>query len=380
MQRSLKDPSLPAVLNADSPTAIPWDADANDRPAWIDRGRIPCLDGLRALSIALVVGEHLLLAGGFRPSNAFGDLLGHLGSIGVDVFFAISGFLITTLLLREWRREHSVSLKGFYIRRFLRIMPAAIVFLLAVAVFQLLGRVELSGRNWLHVVTYTVNFDPAPAWSTGHLWSLSIEEHFYLLWPLALVVLRPRVAAMLALAWLLCVPIVRLAALLYPQGLGDYELWTPLRIDSISAGCLLAVLVNKKRFRDLARTSEPMAMALMASMAVLIVASFLVGAEIEAYGVTIDPLVRAVCIAILLWLSIAHYRSAWGRLLELKPLVMVGVLSYSLYLWQQPFMSPDSAPGIGAKLLALALTVGCAVASYRFVERPFLTLKNRDKH
>ncbi len=359
------------------PQASPVADSAAARPSWIDRGRIPALDGLRAVSIVLVVGEHFTLANGFRPASAFGLLLGHLGSIGVDIFFTISGFLITTLLLREWHRNDSISLRAFYIRRFLRIMPAALVFLMVIAALQVTGLVELSTRNWLHALTYTVNFDPAPAWEVGHLWSLSIEEHFYLLWPLALLLLKPRAAGTLAFVWLVVSPVLRLVVLLFHrQDMGDYELWTPLRIDSISAGCLLAVLSHDERFRRLATLGESTALLLVGTLPFIIAGSYLLGTRIDAYGVVVEPSVRALCIALLVWLSINHYRSSWGRLLESKPFVMTGLLSYSLYLWQQPFTKPDGG-GVLENTLGMVVAVACAIASYKLVERPFLRLKDR---
>src|SRR5215217_5812276 len=92
------------------------------RPAWLDRGRIPTLDGLRALSIALVFLEHGSDATGYHAPGILRRLVGTIGAVGVDVFFAISGFLITLLLLRELDRTKAISLRGFYVRRFLRLM------------------------------------------------------------------------------------------------------------------------------------------------------------------------------------------------------------------------------------------------------------------
>jgi len=377
----LADAAVPPVLAHPTLAVDPQgDVEATDRPAWLDQGRIPCLDGLRALSIGLVVAAHLTLASGFRPSGALGAVVRGLGAIGVDIFFTISGFLITTLLLREWRRRSSISLKAFYIRRFLRIMPAAIAFLIAVFSLHINGQLDLSGRNWLHVLTYTVNFDPAPAWETWHLWSLSIEEHFYVLWPLALVMLGPRAAGVLAFVWLLCGPFLRLVVLqAHPQNMGDYVLWTPLRIDCISAGCLLALLSLSTTFRQRTAMSEPAAMTLVGSTIIMIAISSVVGDEIYGYSVTLDPSVRAACIAALVWASVNHHGSLWGRLLESKPFVVIGLLSYSLYLWQQPFLKPNSVASVGDAVIALALTLLCAVASYKLIEQPFLRMKEGAK-
>src|SRR6476660_10002524 len=136
--------------------------------------RIPSLDGLRAISIAAVVVGHLSKA---QHSTA---LWGAYGNTGVRIFFVISGFLITKLMLTEHDRTSDISLRDFYIRRAYRILPAALVFI-AVAVV-----IDWKEMRWLHVgaaVFYLADYDLAAPWIFGHLWSLSVEEQFYLLWP-----------------------------------------------------------------------------------------------------------------------------------------------------------------------------------------------------
>jgi peptidoglycan/LPS O-acetylase OafA/YrhL len=365
----------PAAL-APAQDALPLEG-TDARPAWLDRGRIPVLDGLRALSIALVFLEHGSDATGYHAPGILRRLLGTIGALGVDVFFAISGFLITLLLVREFRRTQRISLRGFYVRRFLRLMPAAIVFLLTVFVMQLLGRTALDGRNWLHVLTYTVNFDARPAWITGHLWSLSIEEQFYMLWPLALVLLGPWRAGAGAALWLAGAPVLRFVMLrLHPHDMGRFDNWTPIRVDCIAAGCLLALVAWSDEFRRRTRTSSAGSIGVVAGAIVLLFASFLLGLRVAVYGVTIGHSVRALCIVALIWYSINYAGSAWGRLLELRPFVFVGVLSYSLYLWQQPFLAPHGVRWVSSPLWGLVLAVSVAVLSYVFVERPFLRLKD----
>jgi peptidoglycan/LPS O-acetylase OafA/YrhL len=140
--------------------------------------RIPSLDGLRAISIALVVFSHMVQWKHIAPTYLAG-----YGLFGVFVFFVLSGYLITNLLLREHERTATVNLKKFYIRRAFRILPAAFVFL---AVTTILFRHEI---HWYHVAAaafYFANMDPSRPFILWHLWSLSVEEQFYLLWPFAL--------------------------------------------------------------------------------------------------------------------------------------------------------------------------------------------------
>src|SRR5262249_35170954 len=141
-------------------------------PAWLRGGRIPSLDGMRALAILMVLFSHVHFPGdGWGPLNT---LKGRAGFLGVQVFFVLSGFLITTLALREIDRTGRLSLRGFYLRRALRILPAYLTYLAVVAGLQFAGQAALSARSWLALGTYTVNFLPAPIpMEAAHVWSLS---------------------------------------------------------------------------------------------------------------------------------------------------------------------------------------------------------------
>ena len=153
---------------------------------------LPSLNGLRAISILLVITSHLQIQYAIFPRNLPTYLfpiryLFEDGHLGVSVFFIISGFLITTLLLNEEDSYKSVSLKKFYIRRTLRIFPAYYTLLLFYFILQSLGYINLPKYSWLSSLTYTKYFNWYLDWYTAHCWSLSIEEHFYLVWPLLFI-------------------------------------------------------------------------------------------------------------------------------------------------------------------------------------------------
>src|ERR1051326_4168606 len=140
------------------------------RAAWI-----PGLDGLRGLSIALVFAGHLGGGRGFLPADVmrhFGDL----ANLGVRVFFVISGFLITGLLIRETEAKGRISLGEFYYRRTFRILPAFYTFLAAAAIAQALGVISLKSGALVHAATFTTHYHHDRAWWLGHIWSLSVEE------------------------------------------------------------------------------------------------------------------------------------------------------------------------------------------------------------
>src|SRR6185295_707232 len=143
--------------------------DAVQRPA---TGRIPTLDGIRAVAFAFVLCAHTL-GTGILPMTSRVHVF---GDIGVRTFFVLSGFLITTLLLRERARFGAISLRGFYLRRALRIFPAFYTFLAVVIVLRAAGLATASDRDLVFAGTYTMNFHADRAWHVGHLWSLSVEE------------------------------------------------------------------------------------------------------------------------------------------------------------------------------------------------------------
>ena len=153
--------------------------------------RLPSLDGLRAISIFLVLLGH---AGGTHGLVRLDLGIGDYAHLGVVVFFVISGFLITRLLLSEHAKKGQVSLQRFYTRRALRLFPASYTYIACITLLWLSGILHLEPRDLWHAVTYTVNYLPGRTWQVGHLWSLSVEEQFYLLFPVLLILLcRPKV-------------------------------------------------------------------------------------------------------------------------------------------------------------------------------------------
>ena len=197
--------------------------------------RIPSLDGLRAISITLVILSHLV-----KWKHISLDVLGSYGALGIHVFFVLSGYLITNLLLREYERTSTINLREFYIRRAYRIFPAAFVFLVVVIV---LYRHEMRWYHAAAALLYVANMDVTRPWIFGHLWSLSIEEQFYLLWPFALKKWQSRKTAIL-----LCVMIVTPS---FWTGLYGFRVHNglveslPAFADQLAIGCLLAIFAPR---------------------------------------------------------------------------------------------------------------------------------------
>jgi len=340
-----------------------------------DRGRIPSLDGLRAVSIALVLYGHLESGHGFVQGKLTA-WLGDVAHLGVTVFFVISGFLITSLLKSERERTQKISLKNFYLRRALRIFPAFYVFILALILASAVGWIHLSGTDLAVALTYTVNYYPDRSWNIGHLWSLSIEEQFYLLWPFAFVLLGERRALIAAAIAFLAGPLVRVAmAVLFAHdsALRDLEIF-PAMADSIAIGCALALL--RPRLIAQAWYVRMTASAWLAP--ILLSMIFLINSQLRHPVVDLFgwPIVL-LAIAILVEASTRHADSWAGRFLNCRPVVFVGVLSYSLYLWQQPFLNRHLDAPFTRFPLNLALAIGAALLSYFLIERPLIGVRRR---
>ncbi len=315
--------------------------------------RIPSLDGLRAISIVLVVAGH------WAELRYHSDVAGAFANLGVRIFFIISGYLITTLLLKERARTSTIGLREFYVRRAYRILPAAFVFMLvAFAIFW-------HQLRWYHMAAaafYLTNFDFGHPWFLGHLWSLSVEEQFYFLWPGALKAWhRHRVKLLIGVVAF--APVYRV--LCHLAGLhGRADETFPAVADILAVGCLAAIFAP--RVPKFKRT--------WAALMILPVA--LVPVYLGLLHFHITPLLLLVLwpgmhlsIACLL-LHVVHEPYGW---LNLRPVVWLGKISYSLYLWQQLFVFGQHARPWYFVFLAL----GVASASYCLVELPLLRVRER---
>ena len=348
---------------------------AGDLPSWLARGQVPSLNGLRAVSIILVILAHTASRPGL-PLPARVLEVARWGRAGVDMFFVISGFLITLLLLRELKDTRTICLRSFYLRRGLRILPAYAAFLLATWGFTAIGFVQLQPRDWLAAVTYSVNLLPRFSWGIGHVWSLSVEEHFYLLWPFLLVLLRPRRALLLASACVVLTPLMRFIVWRWFSDYLNGEYCTLTRVDGIAVGCCLALLASSPVFRARMRALEknPLAASLLVLSVLLL--SKVVSSHWQTYYVLCDKSMNALSFGALLWIYTHNFTGTIGRLLNCRVLVFVGVLSYSLYLWQQPFLNPHSDSWLARWPMNLCFVLLLAVTSYLLVERPFLRIKD----
>ncbi|HIA54316.1 MAG TPA: acyltransferase [Candidatus Melainabacteria bacterium] len=341
---------------------------------WLQSGRIPRLDGLRGIAIILVLLAHSHSTTGFQPDIPVVRTILGMGTVGVDLFFVISGFLITTLMLREVERHGSLNLRAFYVRRSLRIFPAYFTYLFFLFLLQTIGRVDLSSTDWITALTYIVNFNADRPWEIGHIWSLSIEEHFYLLWPMLFCLVGHRSAARSCAIVIVLVCLLRCVLVVVPYDLTIDLKWTFLRIDTIAFGCLLACVVRKDSWRkvldNIIHFRWTGALLLMALIVALVIPDFS-----WRLSIAVATCLKSISLTGLVWLAVRWNDSRIGSFLQMRWLERIGVMSYSIYLWQQLFLHPHDSSFVQTFPQNVLLAVFVGFLSYRLVETPFLKAK-----
>jgi peptidoglycan/LPS O-acetylase OafA/YrhL len=343
-------------------------------------GRLPSLDGLRAISILLVLIGHGSATLRFHPGAA--TILGYIGAgrLGVSTFFVISGFLITTLLAHEQRSTETINLKNFYIRRAFRIFPAFYVYWLVALSLTLLGFIHLPRIELISSAIYVWNYVPRKIdnWFLGHTWSLSVEEQFYLLWPLILKVSGPKRGKWMALLVIVLAPFLRVASyFLFPPVRPLIGMMLPTRADSLMIGSLLALLAqDKAQMELLARAVRswwiPAATVCFVAIDTVLCERFR-GAYLLPFGFSAQNLVLVVLVAHVVF----YDKTRLGRVLNNSVVVHVGAISYSLYLWQQLFLTSKNTTFTGIFPLNIVCAFIAAELSYKFIEKPFLSWRKR---
>ncbi len=341
---------------------------------------IPALDGIRAVSIAIVFAAHAgashIIPGGF----------------GVTIFFFLSGFLISTLLRREFARDGSISFKNFYVRRVLRIFPpfyGALVFAsLMVVAGMLPGKLDLLGVGLLaaHVGNYAQIFWLEETFlppGTAVYWSLAVEEHYYLSFPfIALFLLRK------GNRWLTAAVLVTLALgiLLWRiylvndgASIPRTYLASDTRIDSILWGCVLGLTLNPVMDPPL-KLHRIVEIVTLFACAVVLLLCFLY--RDQAFRQTYRYTLQGVALFPIFYLVVINSERAVFRWLDWRPIRYIGTLSYTLYLvhhvilYSGEYLFPN-LHRVSRGLAAGALSVGLAALSYHYLEQPLTNLRKK---
>lgn len=335
--------------------------------------RIPSLDGFRALSILLVLFCHSRLSPGFPAGLAD---IARLGEVGVTIFFVISGFLITNLLLVEESNNGSINIMAFYTRRVFRIVPVYVLYLVFILLWRNNENMGITAGNISHVLTFTVNFDRHRNWFLGHFWTLSVEEQFYLFWPAFLILLRKHLKIVLIiLVAYAC--LARVIAYKFP----GYELITlsPFFVysDAIFIGAFGGIVFfeNPGSFKHKVFGSYLAKFAALCFF--LIFVYFSEHGKMALLSLPFGNSIISVSILFLICAYVQPSNKLVFKVLNNKAVVHAGVLSYSIYIWQEFFFAGEMQGvwrrfpyNIGAIYLV-------ALTSYYLWEKPFLKFKKR---
>jgi len=386
-----------------------------DRSAWAPRphlpaglhGHLPALDGLRGLAVLMVLVVHFV--GSMLATNGFERAVVAVakhGLLGVDLFFVLSGFLITGLLYEGHDKPH--YLRNFYMRRVLRIFPLyygvlLLVFVVAPWIPLFRGPTLdylLDRQAWAWLYGVNVYLAGHEEWSfsyLNHFWSLSVEEHFYLVWPFVVPLLarRPRALIAVSLAISLGAMLARVIGIMVGLSWWTTIVLTPFKLDGLALGAALAVIARQPGGLDqLARIVPKLASVAAGLVVVTFVWTTWVSREgLEVTGSVRSALFQVLLACLLLWTVIAPEWSTISRFFRSRCMVFFGTYSYGLYVYHH-FVSYyftsnrtelDLANWLGSHGLAVALqaafgmllSLALAYLSYELFEKRFLRLKRR---
>lgn len=347
------------------------------------RKYVPSIDGLRALAVLAVIAYHL------NFSWAKG------GFIGVDIFFVLSGYLITNILLTQWEKTQTLQLKTFWLRRFRRLIPAVYIMIVVVVIYSVLFHPEILKNlrgdafasffyvsNWwfiFHDVSYFDSFGlPSPL---KNLWSLAIEEQFYLVWPVFLLgflrwVKNPKLLlkiviglALLSAIWM---------TVLYDPGTDPSRVYygTDTRAFDLLAGCALAFVWPFNRLSPVVPKRSKAALNIAGTLSIILFFAFT--ALVSEYQPFLyrGGLLFVAIIGVTMIATISHPASYLSRIFSFKPLRWIGTRSYGIYLWHYPIITLTTPvfevgqANIWRAILQVAATFIIAELSFRFIETP----------
>lgn len=346
-------------------------------------GYSPALDGIRGVAILVV------LAFSMHRSWMEG------GYLGVSIFFVLSGFLITSLLLQEHRRSGQISLKNFYYRRALRLLPGLFALMLFISIYAaILQPIEKARNTWkgvLYTLFYVANWaqigdNAAGIGALSHAWSLSVEEQFYILLPLLLLGL---LRGGLKKSWTVAVFLSLIAASLlwsvwlWQGGAHFLRLYfgSDTRAHELLIGCLAALLLDRGAIPQTKASRNALRLISAVSSAAIVYAFFRLPVQSGFLYCGGFALVAAGTAAILI--KVLLFPSPLTRVFEFPALVWTGRISYGLYLWHFPVFEATRQLLEGRlnpvlyEALRFVTVFAVAAASYYLIEKPFLKRKQR---
>lgn len=351
-------------------------------PEVLDKSYIPELDGFRGIAIITVIISHIVL-NSYLAKYFIGD-------IGVEIFFVLSGFLITTLLIKENLKKGKVSFKNFYIRRSFRILPVAYLFLALLVLLKYFFKLNISIGSFFASAFYlkNLNLNYTSDWYSAHFWTLSVEEQFYIIFPLLLVYRLDdyiKVIYFLVLA----IPILQFLGynnigIFYSNHIIHKLIFILINLfgngtTSILIGSLLSILM----FNGLLPVKS-LKINHFLSIAVFIIAIIFRMTCVDLVNSTyLTSTIFSIAIALVIFLCVTNNNDFLSSILKNRILVKLGILSYSLYIWQQIFIYKqpwaNSFKYADSPFLNIPALFIVAYLSYHFYELKFLKLKEKFK-
>lgn len=340
--------------------------------------RIPVLDGLRGFAILLVVAHHQLipvpLSGGF---------------LGVDLFFVLSGFLITTLLVEEFDAAGSISLRRFYTRRVLRLAPALLLYLLVSLIVvlrtdpaQFKTSLQLVGLSLVYMTNWRMAFSPSPTLDpTAIIWSLSIEEQFYVLWPpvlFALLFFRVKRRYLITGLAVVILGVMVHRYLLWNEGVNLHRLYygTDSRADAPLIGCLIALIPFRLFEGASRRVVQTISFVAILAFAIMVYELDFSSPFLYRGGYTLV----AILAALMTWTVTVAPAQPFAAVFGWSPLRWLGKISYGFYLWHWLMLKTTTFYawfGAADPWVRFLVTIGVSAASFYVIEMPFNRMKSR---
>jgi len=347
--------------------------------------RIPSLDGIRAIAIILVLFGHGASTININKSPIIEAILGfvfpYLGNahLGVATFFVMSSYLITYLLRQEIEKHGNIDVRGFYLRRFLRIFPAFYAYLGFICLLVFSGILTIPPVNLAAAGTFVWNYAHLwsdtrgqDIWFIGHLWTLSLEQQFYLFWPLILVCCGRKKSFWLATILIVLSPVLRVGSyFLFPNMRDQIPIMMHTNLDAFMFGSAIALIEGSIKFECIFQKVCRGKTVIFAALFLLFISPLLIKQFKGLYLLPIGSSLEGIAlIFVMMWL-VRNANTAVGKFFNSKLLVYLGVLSYSLYLWQQLFLTRLNTTWLGLFPLNLLCCYIAAEISYRCVEKPF---------
>ena len=350
----------------------PADTAAKRAPDWVHSGSVPRLDALRAVAVFLVLVAH------WNWDAPLSRFVGPVFRLGVTLFFTLSGFSMTLLLLREHATSGTVSLGEFYRRRILRTFPSYYVYVIVSLGLAALGSAPIKWKYFGAAAAYVMCYMPhlENVRNIAHASYLAVELHFSLIWPVVLLCAGMRRAGQFLLVYVCGAPLLRYGIWALHIDWLDIDFASITEMSSAATGALLAFVVRREFFPRVGRWLSALPLFWAVSGMALLVLSHELSRSGKYRILLIDPVAAIGCTMIVGGLVLAQSTIS-NRALDNRVTASLGAISYNLILWQQPFVDTQIFGSYSPGWLRLVAAVAAATASYHLVEKPFLQLAER---